>query len=129
MDIIQIKETCLYVKDLEASKDFYNQKLSFEVIGEVAGSHVFFRVGTSVLLCFNSETSKEKENPPPHFAYGHQHIAFEVSPAEYDTWKANIQKLGIQIIQEQEWSNNLQSFYFLDPDKHVLEIIPVGIWD
>src|SRR5690606_40674174 len=68
-------------------------------------------VGTSVLLCFNPETSKEKDNPPPHFAYGHQHIAFEVLPEEYNLWKTKIQKLGIEIIQEQQWKNNLQSFY------------------
>lgn len=129
MEITQIKETCLYINNLEASKEFYHKKLSLEIIGEVAESHIFFRVGSSVLLCFIAEASKTKESPPPHFAYGHQHIAFEVVPQEYLAWKNKIRNLGIEIIQEQEWKNRLQSFYFLDPDKHVLEIIPTGIWD
>lgn len=129
MDITQIKETCLYVRDLKASKDFYHHKLAFEVIGEVEGNHIFFRVGSSVLLCFIPETSKEKKSPPPHFAYGNQHIAFEVAPEQYLEWKTKVLELGIEIIQEQEWKNNLKSFYFLDPDNHVLEIVPRGIWD
>ena len=52
MDILKIKETCLYVSDLAKTKDFYFGLLKFEVIGEVPGRHVFFRVGSSVLLCF-----------------------------------------------------------------------------
>ncbi len=129
MEITQIKETCLYVADLESTKAFYNGKLGFEVISKVENSHVFFRVGKSVLLCFIPQTSKAKESPPPHFAYGHQHIAFEVSPEEYRDWKNKIESWDIEIIQEQVWKNNLESFYFLDPDNHVLEIIPEGVWD
>ena len=129
MEITQIKETCLYVADLEATKAFYHGKLGFEVISKVENSHVFFRVGKSVLLCFIPQTSKAKESPPPHFAYGHQHIAFEVSPEEYRDWKNKIESWDIEIIQEQVWKNNLESFYFLDPDNHVLEIIPEGVWD
>ncbi len=129
MEITQIKEICLYVRDLAASKEFYQGKLAFEVIVEVENSHIFFRAGKSVLLCFLPEISKAKESPPPHFAYGHQHIAFEVHPEQYLQWKKRIEALEIEIIQEQKWKNNLKSFYFLDPDKHVLEIIPTGIWD
>jgi len=129
MEIKQIKETCLYVSDLEASKNFYHDKLKFDIISRVENSHIFFRVGNSVLLCFIPATSKAKEAPPPHYAYGHQHIAFEVAADVYLDWKDKIKELGLEIIQEQEWKNNLQSFYFLDPDKHVLEIIPTGLWD
>ena len=129
MQISQIKETCLYVEDLKAAKAFYHQKLGFAVISEVEGSHIFFRVGSSVLLCFIPEVSKLKTSPPPHFAFGHQHIAFEVAPSEYEEWKDRIQSLGIEIIQEQLWKNNLKSFYFLDPENHVLEIVPKGVWD
>ena len=129
MQITQIKETCLYVANLDATEAFYHGKLGFEVISKVENSHVFFRAGKSVLLCFIPETSKAKESPPPHFAYGNQHIAFEVSPEEYGDWKKKIESLDIQIIQEQEWKGVLKSFYFLDPDKHVLEIIPEGVWD
>lgn len=129
MEITQIKETCLYVQNLSKAKTFYHDKLGFPIINEVAGSHLFFRTGASVLLCFIPEVSKAKESPPPHFAYGPQHIAFEVGAAAYEYWKVKITDLGIRIIQEQSWKNNLKSFYFHDPEGHVLEIVPKGVWE
>lgn len=129
MNIKQIKETCLYIQNLESAKDFYHRKLGFNIINEQEGSHIFFKVGSSVLLCFIPEVSKAKISPPPHFAYGHQHIAFEVEKDAYEEWKNKIQVSGIKIIQEQTWKNELKSFYFLDPENHVLEIVPKGIWE
>lgn len=129
MEITQIKETALYMEDLDAAKEFYHGKLGFPIINEVPKNHLFLRAGNSVLLCFNPDVSKIKEQPPPHFAIGNQHIAFEVAPEDYEKWKNKILRSGITIIQEQSWKNNLHSFYFRDPANHVLEIIPKGIWE
>jgi catechol 2,3-dioxygenase-like lactoylglutathione lyase family enzyme len=129
MQITQIKETCLYIQDLELARDFYHQKLGFKVISMVEGRHVFFRAGSSVLLCFVPEKTKQEKTLPSHFAFGKQHIAFEVEQADYLEWKKKIQELGIEILHEQKWKNNLFSFYFHDPEGHVLEIVPKGIWD
>lgn len=129
MEFSQVKETCLYVQNLFLTKDFYHSLLGMPVISLVEGSHIFFRVGTSVLLCFIPENSKAKTSPPPHFAYGRQHIAFEVKPPDYEGWKEKIQKKGVEIIQEQTWKKGLKSFYFKDPDGHLLEIVPEGMWD
>ena len=73
MEILQIKETCLYVKDLEATRLFYAGKLGLEIIGEVADRHVFFRAGRSVLLCFLPEASKKAETLLPHYGTGNLH--------------------------------------------------------
>lgn len=129
MTINQIKEVCLYFDTLPKAKDFYHAKLGLPILMEEEGQHVFLRAGASVLLCFASEVSKHKQAPPPHYAYGSQHIAFEVPLEEYEAWKDKIQALGITIIQEQTWKGGLQSFYFHDPEGHVLEIIPPRIWD
>jgi catechol 2,3-dioxygenase-like lactoylglutathione lyase family enzyme len=128
MSMIGIKETALYVKDLERTKHFYHDLLGFPLIGYVKDRHVFFRVGSCVLLCFNAETTKNDVLLPPHFAEGHQHIAFEVAKEEYDDWKKKILELGIAIIHEHQWSNDFKSFYFNDLDSHVLEIVPTGMW-
>lgn len=82
-----------------------------------------------MLLCFLPEVTKNDTSLPPHFAYGKQHLAFEVDPADYNTWKQKITAQEIPILHEQPWKNQLHSFYFPDPDGHVLEIVPVGIWD
>jgi catechol 2,3-dioxygenase-like lactoylglutathione lyase family enzyme len=129
MNIRQIKETCIYVSDLDITEKFYHEILGFELISKVKGRHVFFRAGTSVLLCFNPEKTKNDTSLPPHYAYGPMHLAFEVDSSEYDGWKNKIRDNNIPIIQEQEWKPGIQSFYFHDPDGHVLEIVPYGMWD
>ncbi len=127
-NITHIKETCIYVQDLVRTRQFYQEIMGFELINFTAGRHVFFRAGESVLLCFDPAVTKEEKVLPPHHAEGHQHLAFEVPAAEYEQTKTNVIKSGIEIIFEQEWPRGLRSFYFLDPDEHVLEIVPSGLW-
>jgi len=129
MQFIRIKETCLYVQDLQQTKLFYNGKLGLEVIGEVAGRHVFFRAGESVLLCFIAAESAKSQIVPPHFGQGNMHLAFEVSPCDYPARKTEIEQLGISIEMEYDWGRGFHSLYFRDPDQHVLEIVMTGMWD
>lgn len=129
MEVNKIKETCLYVSDLEASKEFYNRKLGFEVIGEVKDRHVFFRAGESVLLCFISEASKQGGTLPPHYGAGQLHLAFEVHKSSYQTWKVKVKDLNIPIEQEYDWGGGFLSFYFRDPDQHLLEVVMEGMWE
>jgi catechol 2,3-dioxygenase-like lactoylglutathione lyase family enzyme len=129
MDIIKIKETCLYVSDLAKTKAFYNGLLQFKVIGEVPARYVFFRAGSSVLLCFIAEASRKPGKLPPHFGSGQLHLAFEVSKAKYEVTKATIVKAGIPIEQEYDWGGGYFSFYFRDPDAHLLEVVMEGMWE
>lgn len=129
MQINQIKETSLYVEDLERTEQFYSGKLNLEVIGKSEGRHIFFRAGSSVLLCFIAEATRRDENLPAHFGEGNLHIAFEVPKEQYEEVKAEVQSSGIQIEHEQEWGKEFRSFYFRDPDGHSLEIVAEGMWD
>lgn len=129
MDIIKIKETCLYVTDLSRTKAFYNGLLKFKVIGEVPGRHVFFRAGGSVLLCFIAEAASKQGTLPPHFGNGQLHLAFEVSKSHYQRTKAEVIKVGIPIEQEYDWGGGFLSFYFRDPDEHLLEVVMEGMWE
>jgi catechol 2,3-dioxygenase-like lactoylglutathione lyase family enzyme len=126
--IRQIKETCIYARDLEAMKRFYCDLLGLEVIGHLPGKHIFFRAGSSVLLCFNPDESRNKKSPPAHYAEGPYHFAFEVTQAEYQDHKALVMKKKIAITDEVTWENGLRSFYFSDPAGNVVEIVPEGIW-
>jgi catechol-2,3-dioxygenase len=128
-EIIKIKETCLYIHDLEKAQKFYHEKLGLEIIHYHPEKHVFFRVGSSVLLCFNPDDSKEKTSPPPHFAKGNQHFAFEVDQTDYEQCKSKIAALNIPVIDKLVWKSGQESFYFNDPEGNVLEIVPVGVWD
>ena len=76
MNIIKIKETCLYVLDLHRAKNFYHDVLGLPIIHYQENKHLFLRAGSSVLLLFNPEDSKSKTSPPAHYGGGHQHFAF-----------------------------------------------------
>jgi catechol 2,3-dioxygenase-like lactoylglutathione lyase family enzyme len=129
MNFLQIKETCLYCRDLDKAKMFYEGVLGLSVINYQPGKHLFLRVGNSVLLIFNPDDSKLKKSLPAHFASGPQHFAFEVKPGAYMTHKKEIESKGITVIETVTWKNGQESFYFNDPEGNVLEIVPEGIWD
>jgi catechol 2,3-dioxygenase-like lactoylglutathione lyase family enzyme len=129
MKFIKIKETCLYIHDLEEAKRFYHEVLELPLISYVPGKHIFFTAGSSVLLCFNPEDSKHKISPPPHYGGGKQHFAFEVAGHDYQQSKEWIRKKGIAITEEVKWKDGAESFYFEDTEGNVLEIVPdKGIW-
>jgi len=127
--ITGIKETCLYIHDLEAAHAFYHGRLKLPVIHYEPGKHVFFRAGTSVLLCFNPDDSRRKQSPPPHYAEGNQHMAFEVDQEDYEALRNDFETSGITIIDRLIWGSGQESFYFEDPENNVLEIVPKGVWD
>ena len=129
MNILSIKETCIYVEDLDRTKDFYSDKLGLPLIALVKNRHVFFRAGNSVLLCFITESTEKEVQLPPHGAHGAIHFAFEVSKEEYSATLKQIKSCDIEILHEHSWKNNIRSFYFHDPDGHLVEIIEQGLWE
>ena len=129
MKFIKIKETCLYFHDLEKAKKFYHEVLELPLISYVPGKHIFFTAGSSVLLCFNPEDSKNKKTPPGHLGGGKQHFAFEVAGPDYLRAKDWIRQKGITITDTVFWESGTESFYFEDPEGNVLEIVPdEGVW-
>lgn len=130
MKFLKIKETCLYVRDLERAKQFYQEVLELPLISYVPNKHIFFRAGNSVLLCFNPDDSKTRSSPPAHYGGGKQHFAFEVGEHEYESAKKWIQAKGISITDTVVWKTGVESFYFEDYEGNVLEILPDrGVWD
>ena len=129
MNIIQIKESSLYVQDLARTEAFYKEKLNFEVIAREKGRHIFFKVGSSVLLCFLAHATEKDETLPLHYGEGKLHIAFEVPKSDYEAVKKRIRSKEIEIEHEQHWFNDFYSFYFRDPDEHALEIVQQGMWN
>ena len=129
MNISRIKETCIYVTDLQATKHFYAHQLRLPLISFVEGRHVFFKAGESVLLCFVADKTLKEAELPPHGASGSIHFAFEVPRNEYDSALKKIEEAGITILHQHVWIDKLRSFYFHDPDQHLLEIIEEGLWE
>lgn len=129
MKLKRIKETCLYVTDLYRTKAFYTEILKLETLSLVEGRHVFFRAGESVLLCFVADVTEKEEELPPHGAWGNIHFAFETDANSYRQYRNHLLTQNIPILHEHNWPNGIRSFYFHDPDNHVVEIIEEGLWD
>ena len=129
MNITQIKETSLYVQDLERTELFYHQKLGLKLISLQEGRHIFFKAGSSVLLCFLANVTKNDDKLPPHYGKGQIHLAFEVAREDYQAAKEKIQSKDITIEHEQHWYDDFYSFYFRDPDGHSLEVVQENMWD
>lgn len=129
MHITQIKESSLYIDDLDRTEHFYTDILNLAVISKQEGRHIFFDAGSSVLLCFLADATKHDDKLPPHFGKGQLHIAFEVPQQDYQRVKEQIRSKDIPIEYEQHWYGEYHSFYFRDPDGHSLEIVPEGMWD
>lgn len=129
MHIQSIKETCIYVRDLHRTKDFYSDILGLPVIAFADGRHLFFRAGSSVLLCFLAEATLQEKELPPHGASGIMHFAFQVNKEDYEAALAQVRSAGILILHEHLWKHGIRSFYFHDPDQHLVEVVEAGLWD
>ena len=129
MNIRRIKETCIYVTDLQRTKTFYTKTLGLPLISLAEGRHVFFRAGESVLLCFIAAATEAEKELPPHGASGAIHFAFEVARREYDAALQKLKNDGVPILHEHIWKTGLRSFYFHDPDGNLLEVIEEGLWE
>jgi catechol 2,3-dioxygenase-like lactoylglutathione lyase family enzyme len=129
MKISGIKETCIYVADLDRTENFYSKILLLGIHSRVEGNHVFFRAGNAMLLCFLKGATEKQNSLPPHYAQGNLHFAFEAPADDYEKWKQRLTESGVNIEHEQLWKNNLKSCYFRDPDGHLAEILQPGIWE
>src|SRR5438105_1039171 len=59
---LNILETCVYARDLEAAERFYTTVLGLEVIARMPGRHVFFRCGRGVFLVFNPDKTETESH-------------------------------------------------------------------
>ncbi len=123
----KIKETAINVTDVPRTVDFYHGILGLELISQT-DKFAFFRAGTDLLLCFDTDKTQDQTTPPPHAARGVQHFAFECSAEDYVRWKELIIQNNIAIEEEITWETGKKSFYFRDPDGHCLEIIEPLMW-
>jgi catechol 2,3-dioxygenase-like lactoylglutathione lyase family enzyme len=102
----------LAVGDLERSVAFYLELLGFSI--RMRGpSSAYLQAGSLWLsLVLDPEV---RQGPLPEYS----HVAFSVSPAELPLLADKLTAAGVARWQEPDHSN---SFYFLDPDGHKLEL-------
>lgn len=128
-----ILEAALYVDDLAAAEAFYGALLGLPEIARVENRHVFYRVGTTILLLFDpTATRVPTTNPrlpvPPHGATGPGHVCFSANREAIDQWCKRLAAAGVEIEAEFDWPNGARSLYFRDPAGNSIEIAEPRLW-
>jgi catechol-2,3-dioxygenase len=126
-------ETCIYSSDLEKMKNFYTTYLGLQFISEENGRHVFLKAGKSMLLIFNPDNTRIKDNSifPLHGAVtppASIHFALEIEKEDYQNCKYVLIQNKIDIEKELTWGNEMRSIYFRDPVGNLVEFITRGNW-
>jgi catechol 2,3-dioxygenase-like lactoylglutathione lyase family enzyme len=128
-----VKETALYIDDMERSLRFYTQVLGLEILLRdprltalnVGGHHV-------LLLCLRGasrqDTHLEGGMIPAHDGSGPLHAGFAIDAVELAAWRERLRSHGVPIVSEFSWPRGGRSIYFHDPDGHVLELLTPGVW-
>jgi catechol 2,3-dioxygenase-like lactoylglutathione lyase family enzyme len=128
-----LKETALYVSDLEQANTFYRDVLGLKALVSDGRFSAFDVAGKHILLLFTRGSSvRPTELPggmiPPHDASGQIHAAFSVDSTELPAWETHLADHGIEILSRVKWPRGGQSIYFRDPDSHLLELLTPGVW-
>ncbi|PCG96516.1 Hypothetical protein PENO1_067900 [Penicillium occitanis (nom. inval.)] len=144
--ISHILETCLYVRDIEKSANFYKSALNMEPF-LTTPRVTAFNLGSTTLLLFKLGSTHQDITVNTEKSHGiipghgpnesllqngnnlKQHFCFAVkSPQEVDEWDTHLEKNGVRILGRMDWELGGKSVYFEDPDGHVGEIGSKGIW-
>lgn len=132
-----VLEACVYTRDLEAAQRFYTDILGLEPFARETGRFVFFHAGPStVFLVFNPDSSNDSTHRPkvngvhipPHGADGSSHVAFAVSDADIDAWRARFANVGVEVEAEVSWPRGGRSLYVRDPAGNSVELASPRIW-
>ncbi|NEX46473.1 VOC family protein [Pseudotabrizicola algicola] len=130
-----ILETALYVDDLDRAGAFYEQVMGLPVLHAEDRMRAYSVNGRSVLLLFlrggTTEPVQTKSGLiPAHDAQGQIHIAFAISPAQLEAWRAHLVKNAVPIEGTSDWQRGGHSLYFRDPDGNMLEVATTpGLWE
>ncbi|WP_036478501.1 VOC family protein [Myxosarcina sp. GI1] len=108
----------LSVTNLEASFDFYTQKLQFKPLAKWKRGVYMLAGDLWFCLSLNRESDR-------HVASVYTHYAFSISQTELNYYRQNIKQLNLRLWQDN--TSEGDSLYILDPDNHKLEL-HVGNW-
>ncbi|EGP4998015.1 VOC family protein [Enterococcus faecium] len=124
MNFTTIHHVAIIVSDYQKSRDFYVNKLGFEVIRENYRKErddykLDLKLGSAELEIFGIANAPQRPNYPE--ACGLRHLAFKVDDIEETI--AELQSLGIESepIREDTFTGKKMTFFF-DPDGLPLEL-------
>lgn len=124
MNISKIHHVAIISSNYEVSKDFYVNKLGFQVIREVYRKErnsykLDLKIGDSQIELFSFENPPKRPSYPE--ACGLRHLAFEVDNIETTVKELNSKGIKTEPIRIDEFTN-MKFTFFSDPDGLPLEL-------
>ena len=101
------------VSDLERSMAFYVNLLGLRLVGKW-DKGAYLLAGNQWIALNTDDAVISKSNPD------YTHISFNVLSTDFNKMKDKLKHAGVQSFKEN--SSEGESFYFLDPDGHKLEL-------
>lgn len=123
MDVL---ETCIYARDIEAARDFYEDVFDLDCFVYKPPRQAFFHAGEAVFLIFNPDETRHDESLPPHGADGSCHVCFRVEADELSQWRQRFEAADLEV-HEAKWPHG-KSLYVYDPAGNLVEVAPGAIW-
>jgi catechol 2,3-dioxygenase-like lactoylglutathione lyase family enzyme len=123
-----VVETAIYVDDLDRAEAFYHGVLGLTVLAKEAGHHVFFSLGSGVLLAFVPDSTLKGERLPAHGSRGPGHFALGIDAADLDAWRTRLKEQTVPVEMETTWPLGGRSLYFRDPAGNLVELVTPEIW-
>ncbi|MDR6126859.1 catechol 2,3-dioxygenase-like lactoylglutathione lyase family enzyme [Sphingomonas sp. SORGH_AS802] len=128
-----VLETALYVDDKPRSVAFFRDVMGMTIVRDEDRLTAFDAGGQSILLVFARQASLDGEDTPGGHIPGHDgagplHMAFKVAAGDYEAWRDHLRSAAVPELSEVTWPTGGRSYYFNDPDGHVLEIATPGLW-
>lgn len=128
-----VLETALYVDDKPRSVAFFRDVMGMTIVRDEDRLTAFDAGGQSILLVFARQASLDGEDTPGGHIPGHDgtgplHMAFKVAAGDYEAWRDQLRSAAVPELSEVTWPTGGRSYYFNDPDGHVLEIATPGLW-
>jgi len=121
LPIRSIDYTVIFVRQMEAMREFYCTTLGFALHRELSPQWIEFRVGSNI-LALAAHGARFKDPAPPIGVLSLQ-LAFRVSPSEVASCSAVLAERGVNILSgptDQPFGH--RTLFFRDPDGNVLEI-------
>lgn len=124
MDFNKIHHVAIICSDYEISKEFYVEKLGFEIIREIYREErqsykLDLKLGESQIELFSFPNSPKRPSYPE--ACGLRHLAFEVNDIEEAVKELNGKNIQVEEVRIDEYTGKKFTF-FNDPDGLPLEL-------
>jgi catechol 2,3-dioxygenase-like lactoylglutathione lyase family enzyme len=127
-----IGEIVLRVKDMKVMREFYENVLGLELLGEDE-QMIFFQIAPSYGGHIQALALFDETLPPDHNSRHFtgmdsqktslHHIAFTIDQADYQSEMERLKGLGFEVeTMEHEWMH-WRSLYILDPEKNLVELV------